>query len=293
MNGEITSYSPSLAESINQRIYSSHPVLNQNLSGLDRRINNNGLEPIGMRRAIEMLGFDIGDSELYREVKLIIKTAHDLEMFKSDLREGLHGRLTFDRNTLLLTFVIIQLKGQRIPWPNVPYVAHHYIEDSDIRGEIARPKKHYDEKKSLQDKESICIASFRNWAGNLLMQPNVFDLSKENILSDISGDFLPPQEYSFEDRRSLPVTLQQEMLTVVSSLAKSCPMDPVSGCLLQGTEFDLRDIHTAVAHFERLKGQINPSYIEITDYDWRQTARILEVLVSQPQDIIVDKKSES
>ena len=125
------------------------------------------------------------------------------------------------------------------------------------------------------------------------MQPNVFDLSKENILSDISEDFLPPREYSFEDRRSLPVTLQQEMLTVVSSLAKSCPMDPVSGCLLQGTEFDLRDIHTAVAHFERLKGQINPSYIEITDYDWRQTARILEVLVSQPQDIIVDKKSES
>ena len=251
MNVEVASPQTVSTEVKKDKVYSSNTDLNRELSALDRRIACMGAVTVGIREATNVLGFNNGDRKLYEAVRTMIMTAYDQKMFKSELREKPSGHFAFNRANILLIYTFIQLKGQDIPWFNIPYIAYHYLEDQDVRSELARPKKPYDEKKVIQDKESSKLDKFKKRARNLLLKSESLqlDLTEPNIFSSIPNEFFPEPVYSFEVKRTLTNLDIKNLSSVVSSIARSKALDPVSGVSLLDTGFDMRDVDTAVKRY--------------------------------------------
>ena len=282
MNVEVASPQTVSTEVKKDKVYSSNTDLNRELSALDRRIACMGAVTVGIREATNVLGFNNGDRKLYEAVRTMIMTAYDQKMFKSELREKPSGHFAFNRDNILLIYTFIQLKGQDIPWFNIPYIAYHYLEDQDVRSELARAKKPYDEKKSVQDKESSRLDKFRKRAGNLLLKAEELrlDLTESNIFSNIPGEFLPQAEYSFEVRRLLTEEDLKNLLNVISDITQSKAVDPVSAYSLQGTGFDLRDVDTVVSNYLEKSQQNSHVSADITELCWWEVKRMLTELIN-------------
>lgn len=260
---------------VERGLLSSHPCLDKILLEIDQRVANLSSDLISSHKVLETIGFPVKNASLGLEVRGLLRKACALGTFNSELRNNTQKCIAFNRETLLLARVIIEAKGQNVPWPDVPYVAYHYIEDPLVRDEINRPKNAYDQKRQVQSKDQRRVNRLRRLARSLLLPLGAFDLSSETILSNIPEDFMIA-EYSFTKRRDLTPDQVEQMCERLSAIAHQRPLDPISAVVLEGTGFDVRDIDTVIKHHAKLmkKNGIMKSG-EVDDYCFWEVSNIL------------------